>query len=168
MGEWCHQTICSQRKALWLYGCLAVEHRRLEFALAETICKFVEESIWLSAAMTGVGGRAPFQLYPGICLTTEQKHGNPQSGEMSSVRHYAWHRHGRLFRGSLDWSDGRRSARGIGLGADAAVASYMALFSSSTHLLIASSTFTAEFPGSLFANQTWNMAQSINDVWTFR
>jgi hypothetical protein len=27
-------------------------------------------------------GRAmpPFQLYPGICLTTEEKHGKPQSG----------------------------------------------------------------------------------------
>jgi hypothetical protein len=30
---------------------------------------------WLGAA-----GRATFQLYPAICLTTEEKHGKPQSG----------------------------------------------------------------------------------------
>jgi hypothetical protein len=28
----------------------------------------------------GLVGRAPFELYPGICLTTEEKHGQPQSG----------------------------------------------------------------------------------------
>jgi hypothetical protein len=27
--------------------------------------------------MIGEGGRAPFELYPGICLTTEEKHGKP-------------------------------------------------------------------------------------------
>jgi hypothetical protein len=26
----------------------------------------------------GKAGRAPFELYPGICLTTEEKHGKPQ------------------------------------------------------------------------------------------
>jgi hypothetical protein len=28
----------------------------------------------------GLVGHAPFELYPGICLTTEEKHGKPPSG----------------------------------------------------------------------------------------
>jgi hypothetical protein len=30
--------------------------------------------------MVGEGGHAPFELYPGICLITEEKQGKPQSG----------------------------------------------------------------------------------------
>jgi hypothetical protein len=37
------------------------------------------ESIWLRASVIGGAGPCPFQLYPGICFTTEEKHGKPQS-----------------------------------------------------------------------------------------
>jgi hypothetical protein len=47
------------------------------------------------------------------------------------------------------------------LGADAAVASWMALVSSSRHLSISSSSTTKGFPGSLCSRQAWNAAQSI-------
>jgi hypothetical protein len=35
--------------------------------------------------MFGGGGCNPFQLYLGICHTTEEKHGKPQSGKPASV-----------------------------------------------------------------------------------
>jgi hypothetical protein len=53
------------------------------------------------------------------------------------------------------------SARGRRLGADVAMVSWMALVSSPEHLFIASSSFTAGFPGSLSSRQDWNAAQSI-------
>jgi hypothetical protein len=32
-------------------------------------------SPWLKASVIGEAGRPPFELYPGICLTSEEKHG---------------------------------------------------------------------------------------------
>jgi hypothetical protein len=36
-------------------------------------------SLRLMVSVIGEAGFAPFELYPGICFTTEEKHGNPQS-----------------------------------------------------------------------------------------
>jgi hypothetical protein len=36
-------------------------------------------SLRLKASAFGKAGRAPFELYLGVCLTTEEKHGKPQS-----------------------------------------------------------------------------------------
>jgi hypothetical protein len=58
------------------------------------------ESFWLKASMIGVGGYARFELYPGICLTTEENHEKTQDCEV--VRHYLC-RLGRPFRDSLGW-----------------------------------------------------------------
>jgi hypothetical protein len=38
----------------------------------------MSESLWLQATVAGRLGRAPFELYPGICITIEEKHGKPQ------------------------------------------------------------------------------------------
>jgi hypothetical protein len=43
-------------------------------------------SLWLKASVIDEAGRAPFQLCPGIRLTTEEKHGKSQSGQPSSHR----------------------------------------------------------------------------------
>jgi hypothetical protein len=43
-------------------------------------------SLRLKTSVIGEAGRAPFELYPGICLTTEEKHGKPQSEQPSSQR----------------------------------------------------------------------------------
>jgi hypothetical protein len=50
-------------------------------ALAEGICDLGgrRESFRLKASMIGEAVRAPFEFYPGICLTSEEKHGKPQS-----------------------------------------------------------------------------------------
>jgi hypothetical protein len=44
------------------------------------------ESLQLKASVVGEAGRAPFESYPGIWLTTAQKHGKPQSGQPISHR----------------------------------------------------------------------------------
>jgi hypothetical protein len=45
-------------------------------------------SFWLRASMTGGGGPCSFfQSYTDICLTTEKKHGKPQSVSPVSVRY---------------------------------------------------------------------------------
>jgi hypothetical protein len=43
-------------------------------------------SLHLKASKIGEGGRCPFGLYNGICLTTEEEHGKTQSGQPSSWR----------------------------------------------------------------------------------
>jgi hypothetical protein len=63
---------------LWFDGCLGVEPRS-GLALAEGLCE-----IWGITLAEGLHepvlvGCAPFHLYPDICLTTEEKHGKPQS-----------------------------------------------------------------------------------------
>jgi len=52
---------------LWFDGYLRFEPRS-GLALAEGL----HDRVW--------AGRAPIHLHPGICLTTEEKHGKPQSG----------------------------------------------------------------------------------------
>jgi hypothetical protein len=43
-------------------------------------------SLRLKASVIGEADRAAFQLCPGIRVTTEEKHGKPQSGQASSHR----------------------------------------------------------------------------------
>jgi hypothetical protein len=55
---------------------LGVEPRSVGVDLAEGLCDWGRESLRLKASVIGEAGRAPFELYPGICLTTEDKQGN--------------------------------------------------------------------------------------------
>jgi hypothetical protein len=71
------------RKELWLDGCLADESRRVGFALPEGLCDLGGGSFSIKASMIG-DRSAPLQLYPGICLTTEKKHGKPQNSRLLS------------------------------------------------------------------------------------
>jgi hypothetical protein len=61
---------------------LGVEPRSVGVALAEGLC-----DLWGITSAEGLrdgeAGCAPFQLCPGIRLTTEEKHGKPQSGQPS-------------------------------------------------------------------------------------
>jgi hypothetical protein len=59
-----------------------VEPSCVGVALAEDLCDLGEggKSLRLKASVIGEAGRAPFELYPGICLATEEKHEKPQSG----------------------------------------------------------------------------------------
>jgi hypothetical protein len=85
VGTSTRQAMCPLRKERLLDGCLGVEPDLHDW-----------------------GRRAVpvFQLYPGICLTTEEKHGTPQSGSPASVC-----RLGRLFRGSFEWLAENRCQR---------------------------------------------------------
>jgi hypothetical protein len=72
------QTTCPLRKGFWLDGILRFGSSTLGIAWAGNLCDLGRKQLWLKA------GRAPFVLYPGICLTTEEKHGKPQSVYPSS------------------------------------------------------------------------------------
>jgi hypothetical protein len=53
-----------------------VEPLGVGVALADGLCDLGGRgSLRLKASMIGETGRAPFQLCPGICLTTAEKHG---------------------------------------------------------------------------------------------
>jgi hypothetical protein len=52
----------------------------LESLWLKTSAIWEGESLRLKASMTGEAGCAPFELYHGICLITEEKHRKPQSG----------------------------------------------------------------------------------------
>jgi hypothetical protein len=70
------------------FGCmifLGVEPRNVGVASAEGLCD-LEAITWAEGLRDGETGSAPFQLCPGIRLTTEEKHGRPQSGGPSSNR----------------------------------------------------------------------------------
>jgi hypothetical protein len=69
-GELSHQTTCPILNGFWSEGFLGVEHK----------------PFWLKISVTREASRASLELYPGIYLTTEEKHGNPQSGYSSSHR----------------------------------------------------------------------------------
>jgi hypothetical protein len=73
------QLLLYQKDFGWM-AFLGVEPRSVEVALAEGLCDLGKgESLFLKASVIGEAGRAPFELYPDICLTTEEKHGKPQS-----------------------------------------------------------------------------------------
>jgi hypothetical protein len=72
-----------------------------EIALPEGFY-YLEVSFWLMASMIGRGGLCPFQLYPGICLTTEENTEKLSQGSRL-VLHKSLRRLGRHFRGSINW-----------------------------------------------------------------
>jgi hypothetical protein len=51
---------------------LGVEPRDVGAALAEGLCDLEGGSLRMKVSVTRDAGRAPFQLYPGICLTTDE------------------------------------------------------------------------------------------------
>jgi hypothetical protein len=65
---------------------LGVEPRNVGVVLAEGLCDLGGITS-AEGLRDGEAGRAPFfSLCPGIRLTTEEKHGKPQSGQPSSHR----------------------------------------------------------------------------------
>jgi hypothetical protein len=60
---------------------LGIEPRSAGVALAEGLYDLEGggESLQLKTSMIREAGHAPFELYPGICLTTEEKHRKPRS-----------------------------------------------------------------------------------------
>jgi hypothetical protein len=79
-GRLSHQATCPLWKGFWLMAVWGLNPEVLW-------------SLWLMASATwggnhfswrppwlGKPGRAPSELYPGICLRTEERHGKPQSG----------------------------------------------------------------------------------------
>jgi hypothetical protein len=62
---------------------LGVEPRSVRVVLAEGVCD-LGGSLRLKASVMGRRAVPPFSLCPGIRLTTEEKHGKPQSGQPSS------------------------------------------------------------------------------------
>jgi hypothetical protein len=67
---------------------LGVEPRSVGVVLAEGLCDLGGGGGSLRLKATVMGWRAVplFSLYPGIRLTTEEKHGKPQSGQPRSHR----------------------------------------------------------------------------------
>jgi hypothetical protein len=63
---------------------LGVGPRSVGVALSEGLCDWGWGIISAEGLRDGEAGRAPFQLCPGIRLTTEEKQGKPQSGQPSS------------------------------------------------------------------------------------
>jgi hypothetical protein len=77
-----HQTAYPSSKN---FGWMVSWESSPEVALAEGLCKL--GGITSAEGLhDGEAGHAPFQLSPGIRLTTEEKHGKPQSGQPSSHR----------------------------------------------------------------------------------
>jgi hypothetical protein len=67
-------------KRCWLDSFLGVGPRSAGIALGRDLCDLGGGgSLWLKASMTGKASRAPLELCRGICFTTEEKHGKPQS-----------------------------------------------------------------------------------------
>jgi hypothetical protein len=76
MGPWTDYG----RNKLWLVGCLGSEPRLAQSQTEGLRLFFVRLG---EAAAPGGGVRAVPRLcivYPGICFTTEENHGKPQSG----------------------------------------------------------------------------------------
>jgi hypothetical protein len=65
-------------KGLWLDGSLGVEPTSVGIALADGLCDLRLKSLQLKASIIVEDGLCPFELYPGICLATEEKHGKHQ------------------------------------------------------------------------------------------
>jgi hypothetical protein len=59
---------------------LVVEPRSVRVPLAENLCDLGWAITSFEDLCDREVGRAPFELYLGVCLTTEEKHGKPQSG----------------------------------------------------------------------------------------
>jgi hypothetical protein len=82
-GRLYHEATCPLWKGFWLDGSLGVEPRSFGNALADGLCElgggggnhFGRRLPWL-----GNAGRAPFELYHGICLTTEESTENISQG----------------------------------------------------------------------------------------
>jgi hypothetical protein len=74
------QAICPLQKGYWLGGFQGVEPRSTGIALAisSVTCR-QGKSLWLKASMVRKVSHTLFELYPGICLITEEKHGKPMS-----------------------------------------------------------------------------------------
>jgi hypothetical protein len=64
---------------------LGVEPVSFGVTLAEDLCDLGGGGIRLKATVIGEVGRASFELYPVICLTTEKKHGNPSQGNRAAT-----------------------------------------------------------------------------------
>jgi hypothetical protein len=76
-----------------LDACLEVEHRRVESLWLKASATW-RGSLWLKASMIGVGGPSPFEFFPDIFLTTEEK---------CYIQN--------VFRGSLYWPAAHQSSR---------------------------------------------------------
>jgi hypothetical protein len=76
-GGLSHQTAYPSSKVFGWMVFLGVEPRSVGVVLAEGLCDFGGITS-AEGLRDGEAGRAPFQLYPGIHLTTEEKHGKPQ------------------------------------------------------------------------------------------
>jgi hypothetical protein len=64
---------------------MRVETRRVGIALADALCHLGGGgSLWLKASIVGEGGPCSFELYPGICLKTQENHGKSHSVQPSS------------------------------------------------------------------------------------
>jgi hypothetical protein len=60
-----------------LGGFLGVELRSVGITFTDGLCD-LGGGITLAEGLHDWGRRVPFELYPGICLKTEEKHGKPQ------------------------------------------------------------------------------------------
>jgi hypothetical protein len=71
---------------------LGVEPRSVGVVLAEGLCDVGGGGgpLWLKASVMGRRAVPLFSLCPGIRLTTEEKHGEPQSGQPSSPGTARW------------------------------------------------------------------------------
>jgi hypothetical protein len=75
------QAIYPLRNGHWFDGCLGVEPRGMRSLWLK------DSAIWWKSyhrghLLLGETGRATFQLYPGICLTYEEKHGKPHDKQL--------------------------------------------------------------------------------------
>jgi hypothetical protein len=82
------QSTCPLRKGLQFGGFLGAERTNAGIALVYGLCDLERsgDHFGWGSSWLGKAGRATFELYPGICLTTEEKHGKPQSGRPSQVQ----------------------------------------------------------------------------------
>jgi hypothetical protein len=94
---WSHHAVCPLQKGLWSDGCLGFQYRRVGIALAEGLYDLGGHHSAQGFHDWGSAGLVSFQLYPGICLITEEKQEKSQTGLPRSVRHYSLRRLRPLF-----------------------------------------------------------------------
>jgi hypothetical protein len=69
--KWIRPAICPVRKGLWMDGCLGVEPRWMRSLFQKDSAIWGGSHFGWGPPWLGEASRALFQLYPGICLTTE-------------------------------------------------------------------------------------------------
>jgi hypothetical protein len=109
----------------------------------------------------GKAGSAPFELYPGICPTTEGKHGKPQRSRV--VGDYSLRRLGRLLRESLDWPAEHQSTSVTRGWLQSALGRHKCLTSCRTNGFSASTNFESKLcQCSDKVGEKWNLQILVN------